>query len=267
MQNYDAVFKESFTLFKDKSLRFLGIESDARITEILSTEKREIQVDTEFSDLTFKTDKGFGLHIEEETNISKQDLYRFCGYQVDLAQRHGIDFETLVLTFSAPGVKQIETPTLVFRPWLVNLKERDADLLLEDLSDKVGRGEEISELDLVFLPMCSSRTKTTVELLGRGIALAARLPSRGQKIAGLMMVLSNRLVEEKELERIWGEFMDMTKLKVFQVAEKVGREQGIELGKEQTAISLLKEGMDIPFISKVTGLSPEALQKLASKAS
>ena len=169
MQNYDAVFKDSFSLFKDKSLRFLGIENDARITAILSTEKREIQV----------------------------------------------------------------------------------------LSGKVARGEEISELDLVFLPMCSSKTKTTVELLERGIALAARLPSSGQKIAGLMMVLSDKLVEEKELERIWEEFMDMTKLKVLQVAEKVGM--------KKAAIGMMREGIDIQLISKITGLSPEELQKLASK--
>ena len=279
MQNYDAVFKDSFTLFKDKTLRFLGIENDARITEILSTEKREVQVDTEFSDLTFKTDQGFGIHMEEELHLSRQDLYRFCGYHVDLSQRHGIDFVTVVLTFSAPAQTEIDTPTLAFRPWIVNLKERDADRLLEELSGKLARGEEISELDLVFLPVCGSKTKTTVELLERGIGLAARLPLRKEKIAGLMIALSNSLVEKEELKRIWEEFMDMAKLKVFQVAEEVGmekgmkkgmekgRKQGIEQNKEQTALSMMREGIDIPLISKITGLSPEALRKLASKAS
>jgi hypothetical protein len=158
---------------------------------------------------------------------------------------------------------------------------------LEELSGKIGRGEEISELDLVFLPLCKSETSTAAELLERGIGLAAQLPSKTDKVAGLMITLSDKLVEKEELKRIWGKFMDMRKLKVFQVAEEVAREQGMELGMEKgielgremereksfelgiekTAISLLKEGMNIPFISRVTGLSQEALQKLASKAS
>ncbi len=34
-QNYDAVFKDALTLFKDKTLAFLGVELDTKITEIL----------------------------------------------------------------------------------------------------------------------------------------------------------------------------------------------------------------------------------------
>jgi hypothetical protein len=43
-QNYDAVCKDSFTLFKNKTRAFLGVPSDARITEMPATEKREVQV-------------------------------------------------------------------------------------------------------------------------------------------------------------------------------------------------------------------------------
>ena len=129
----------------------------------------------------------------------------------------------------------------------------------EELSGKVARGEEISELDLVFLPMCGSKTKTTAELLEQGIRLAAQLPSRKEKIAGLMLTLTDKLVEKEELKKIREEFMDMTKLKVFQVAE--------EAAIEKMALAMMREGIAISLVSKVTGLSPEALQKLAAKAS
>ena len=234
MQNYDAVFKDSFTLFRNKSLRFLGIDSDARIIEVLSTEKRVVRVDTEFSDLTFLTDDGLGLHIEEETDIDRGDLYRFCGYQVDLTQRHGRDFHTVILTFKKPTVRKIVTQTLIFKPMIVDLSERDAGKVFERLRRQIADAEEVNELDLVFLPVCHSDTETVAQLLEKGVGLAAKLP-QATKIVGLMLMLSDRLVDKAELKRVWEEFMNYSKLKVFQVAEEIGEEKGIERGKLDTA--------------------------------
>ncbi|MDR2193397.1 MAG: hypothetical protein LBP19_02880 [Treponema sp.] len=275
IQNYDAVVKDSFTLFKNKTLSFLGIESDARITEILATEKREIQVDTEFSDLSFLTDKGYGIHIEEETDISRRDLYRFCGYQVDLSQKHGIDFVTVILTFKAAAQKKLETPTLLFCPWIVNLGERDADELLEKIRGKLERGEEINELELVFLPVCRSGKRSVEQLLEEGIKLALGTPSN-EKVAALMLMLTNRLVGAEELKRIWEEFKAMTKLKVLEVAEEVGMEKGMEKGMERgmekglqkgmerVARIALKKGMPLESIQELTGLSRERIAALSA---
>ncbi|GHU21860.1 hypothetical protein FACS1894172_14010 [Spirochaetia bacterium] len=44
--------------------------------------------------------------------ISRKELYRFCGYQIDMSQQHGIDFQTIILTFSPPHQREILTPTL-----------------------------------------------------------------------------------------------------------------------------------------------------------
>ncbi|MHC6202098.1 RpnC/YadD family protein [Breznakiellaceae bacterium SP9] len=280
MQNYDAVFKDSFTLFRNKSLRFLGIESDARIIEILSTEKREVRpVDTEFSDLTFlccqdgadPQKKGFGLHIEEETDIDRKDLYRFCGYHVDLALRHGRDFQTVILTFKKPTVRAIVTPTLTFKPVIIDLSQRNADEVYAALRQQIESGQEINELDLVFLPVCGSKTETVVGLLEKGVELAKRLPA-ASKIVGLMFMLSDRLVDKNELKRIWREFMDYTKLKVFQVAEEVGIEKGVEIGMgrgiekgvEKTAEKALRKGYSLEEIQDLTGLSLERIQELKS---
>jgi hypothetical protein len=273
MQNYDAVFKDSFTLFKNKTLRFLGVDSDARITEILSTEKREIQVDTEFSDLTFLTDKGFGFHIEEEIDISQKDLYRFCGYHVDLTQRHGIEFQTVILTFKKPTIRKIDTPTLIFQPFIVDLSERNADEVFEGLKQAIEGGKEINELDLVFLPVCRSETDTVVGLLEKGVRLAAKLPTN-KKIIGLMLTLTNQLVKSEELKRIWEEFMDYSKLKVIQVAEEIGMEkgmkkgiekgraEGIEKGKLEDARNFKLMGLPNDKIAQGTGLPIEKIEAL-----
>ena len=44
-----------------------------------------------------------------------------------------------------------------------------------------------------------------------------------------------------------------------------GIEQGIQQGIIKTAINLLDNGMDIEFISKVTGLSVQKIKELTKK--
>ena len=42
-----------------------------------------------------------------------------------------------------------------------------------------------------------------------------------------------------------------------------GMEKGIEKGKKELVMNMLKQGLDVPFISKVTGLSKEKIKKLS----
>ncbi|MHC6203567.1 RpnC/YadD family protein [Breznakiellaceae bacterium SP9] len=152
---------------------------------------------------------------------------------------------------------------------------------------QIESGQEINELDLVFLPVCGSKTETVVGLLEKGVELAKRLPA-ASKIVGLMFMLSDRLVDKNELKRIWREFMDYTKLKVFQVAEEVGEERGMEKGVEigmergveigmgkgveigmgkgieKTAEKALRKGYSLEEIQDLTGLSLERIQELKS---
>ena len=39
--------------------------------------------------------------------------------------------------------------------------------------------------------------------------------------------------------------------------------RGIEKGKKELVMNMLKQGLDVPFISKVTGLSKEKIKKLS----
>ena len=57
-QNYDPVFKEAMSLYKDKALDFLGLTDIAPITEPLQTESVEIEIKVAFRDWTFSTQDG-----------------------------------------------------------------------------------------------------------------------------------------------------------------------------------------------------------------
>ncbi|GHU50681.1 hypothetical protein FACS1894200_10290 [Spirochaetia bacterium] len=74
--------------------------------------------------------------------------------------------------------------------------------------------------------------------------LAKKLPA-ASKIVGLMLTLSDRLVDKDELKRIWREFVDYSKLKVLQVAEEVGEERGIEKGIEIGEERGIEKGIEI----------------------
>jgi len=72
--NYDAVFKDAMTLFKDKSLDFLGLDGIAPITEPLATETVIIEIKRESRDLVFGTQDGRGVNFESEVDLSLDDL-------------------------------------------------------------------------------------------------------------------------------------------------------------------------------------------------
>ena len=82
--NYDSVFKDAMVLYKDKSMEFFKMDGAIKITDPLRTESKEIRVSTEFSDLVFGLSNNKGLHLEEETDISRDDLLRFWGYNISL---------------------------------------------------------------------------------------------------------------------------------------------------------------------------------------
>ena len=249
--NYDAVFKDSFILYKDKSLDFIRWEDDAKITEILSTEKKEVRVETEFTDITFKTNKGYGLHMESEVDVSEADMLRFCGYSVDLWARHKIEFRTIVITTKKPRVKSVKGRTLQFTPIIVNLGRRNGDKIYKKLKKKIDAGEEVNELDLIFLPLCSSKTKSTYEMLVDCIGLAEQIAddeTNREKMVAQMLILTNKYVDEERINKLWREFSAVIKLKVLKVAESVGRKEGREEGREELfgiLENLQSEGMSL----------------------
>ena len=112
-QNYDLAFKESFSIFENKTLDFLGLNLP-KITEFLETEFVDLETHDNFLDLTFRLEDGSILHIEEETHLTEEDLMRFAHYDLWLYQRFKATIRTIVLTPSSgsPGTKTLDTGTI-----------------------------------------------------------------------------------------------------------------------------------------------------------
>ena len=255
-QNYDAVFKDAISLFKDKALDFLGLDGSMRILEALRTEKREVEVKTEFCDMTFRLSDNTGLLLEQEVDLSYDDLLRFCGYTVDLMREYKCEFFTLVLVNKAPAIASIDIAGLKFSPQIVVCGEKDGDVVLDRLKAQAESGLPINELELVYLPLFGSKRHNPTEMFGEALKVAKVLNvdyAQREKIVALLITVSNKLVDKNILSLAWEE-MRMMGLKVLEVA--------VEKGVEKVALSMLKDGLSLELICKYTGLSRERVEEL-----
>ena len=91
--NYDFVFKDSFSLFKGDIADFLEVELPG-IASYLETEFSEIETNAERMDLNFMLEDGSILHLEEEVEVSVDDLIRFASYDLKLYNRYRINISS-----------------------------------------------------------------------------------------------------------------------------------------------------------------------------
>ncbi len=242
-QNYDLAFKESFSIFENKTLDFLGLDLP-KITKFLETEFAELETHDNFMDLNFRLEDGSILHIEEETHLSEGDLVRYAHYDLRLYDRYKAMIHTVVLTPSSgsPGTKSLDTGTIQYTIQQIIFKGRNADELLEKIRNALEKGQPINELELIFLPLMQSRLPKN-ELLLETIKLEKQLPERDirTKVLGLTLVVSNRIVDKKLFDEIWEE---VRMLKIMQYAEEKGIEKGIEKGREEGIEIGLEKGRE-----------------------
>ena len=244
-QNYDAVFKDAVSMFKDKSLDFFGLPKEITITEPLKTETKEITVKSEFADLTFKMSNGKGLHLESEAALSKEDLFRFCHYHIDLIQVCGFDFTTIIFVKDLHKQTALNYEMLKFNPIMINCAEFDADQILAKLKDQAEKSEPINELELIYLPLFKSEKYSPVKLLTESIRLinaSAMTDSVKLKVSALALVLSNKLVDANKLEELWKE-LKMMRLKIIDYAIEQGIKEGIAEGVERGMAEGVERGI------------------------
>jgi predicted transposase/invertase (TIGR01784 family) len=233
--NYDTVFKEAMVLFKDKSLDFLGLHGIAPIDEPLKTENVQIEINTEFLDLTFGLKDGRGVHFEEEVDLSRDDMLRFGTYHLGLSRVYKREFITVVFVKNPTSIKDINTEQLVFKPIIVQCSKIDADTMLKRIKNCINNNESVNELEIIYLPLFHSSQYTPTELFKESIALIKRLQieeSRRHKIFALLLVLAGKVVDKSQLEETWEELRLMGNA-ILEYAEARGMAAGIAIGRTE----------------------------------
>jgi hypothetical protein len=282
--NYDAVFKDALTLFKDKTLDFLGLHDIPPITEPLSTEVINIEVNKKILDLVFGLKDNSGLHIEEEVDLSNDDLLRFGSYHLNLCRAHKREFITVIFVKNPTRVSKLNTRQLSFEPIIVQCSQYNADEILVKLKKAVASGEPLNELELIYLPLFKSIYYTPTELFVESAKLIAKIQAVDtlkQKIGALLIALSNKIVDEAILEKYLEEVKQMGNV-ILDLFERVGEERGLKLGEErglklgvaiaeerrlreeaEMVLKMLNKGYSTPEILEITGISQERLNQIA----
>ena len=233
--NIDAVFKESLTIFKDKTLDFLGITGIPPITELLGAEGIQIELKWDSGDLVFGTSDRRGLNLEEEVALSRDDLLRFCGYNTSLSRMHNREFITVIFVKTPTNLTGIETEQLSFRPLIVQCSKIDGDAVLAKLKKAVAEKRPINELEAIFLPLFHSKKLSLTQLFVESKKLIQAMEAddkRKHKILALLITLAGKEVDKEQLDVALEEVMVMGNA-FIEFFEERGEKRGIKLGEER----------------------------------
>jgi len=259
-RNYDPVFKEALVLFKDKTLDFLGLTNIAPIGESLSTETVDVEISWEFKDLAFATQDGKGIHFEEEVALSRDDLLRFCGYNISLERVHGRKFITVVFVKNHATITELKSEQIQFKPIIVQCTQIDADAMLSRLKKDIADGKPVNELELVYLPLFNSTKYSPTQLFKESTDLIRALQVddiRKRKIYALSILLAIKVVDQSQLEEALKEASIMGNV-ILETAEKIGADRQ----KEIFARKLLKKGFDSLEVVDLVDISVEQVREL-----
>jgi hypothetical protein len=223
--NYDFVFKDSFSLFKNDIGDFLKVELPG-IDSYLETEFAEIETSADRMDLNFKLEDGSILHLEEEIEVSVDDLIRFASYDLKLYNRYRDRIRTIILCIKGyPAAEAaFNAGSLGYNTTVVNMSDKDGKEKLKELREKIEKGEEINYLELIFLPLMSSdqdmvkRVKETIELEDK---LDADQKFKNN-LAALTIVLCDKFLSSENMIELW---RDRKMVKFFKYVEDQGKNE------------------------------------------
>ena len=278
LHNQDKVLKESFTLFKGRSLAFLDNELSGEVTEILGTEITETVTKKAHVDNALRLSTNNGVHHEWEAHVSEDDMMRFGSTNLDLSRMHKIPFTTVIITTQKPTKPTYKNPTVAITPKIICLKDRDADKVLAEIDRKLNAGEHdsINELELIYLPLYGSLSgKTTANLLDIAVKLTPKVvkedKQKKNKLHNLLILLTSTFVSDEELSKILEDNMrileDSPAVRVLEdrgVRKGIqqGIQQGILQGNEETAKIMLQDGEDYSKIERFSRLTMDRILEL-----
>jgi uncharacterized protein YuzE len=264
--NYDFVFKDSFNLFKDNIADFLKVDLPG-IVSYLETEFTEIETNAEKMDLNFTLEDGSILHLEEEIEISVDDLIRFASYDLKLYNRYRDRIRTIILCIKGYPVPKANLicGSLDYNANVVNMTDKNGKKKFKELKEKIENKEQINYLDLIFLPLMNS-DETMAKRVKKTIGLEEKLEvdqNIKNKIVALTIVLSDKFLNNQDISELWGEYK---MVKFFKYVE----EQGEEQGERKLFKKLVKgnfEGSDEAIFELIDQVNISKIEELSQKIS
>ena len=245
----DAVMKSALSTFSQSAVDFFGIKK--KIIAPSSTEIKNIEINTNYTDYTFYTEDGNYLHFEFQTTNKENDMRRFLFYDASLVYRDRRKIDTIVVYSSE--IENVNTfldaGSIKYSAKAFYMKDMDGDSTFEKIKEKVEKGcclNDSEMLSLTLVPLMNS-TKSKSERAADGIKLADKIKDSENKLQCLSMLyaLLDKFGDEDIKKNIW-EVFNMTEIGrlIMEEGIKKGKEEGIKEGKEAGVKEGKKEGKE-----------------------
>ena len=240
----DISYKKAFSIFRNKILDFLGLDLP-KIKTVLTPEAAEIKVTKNIMDMVFMLEDGSILHIEPEIDLSQKDTLRFLRYDIELYAEHGAKINTIVISDKKVKTEntKIEGGCFDYCLKYIDMSQLNADEKIEEVKEKIQRGEKINELELIFLPMMKSEKEKGL-LVEELIEIEKKLDIEWEKKEQMVittLVLSNKLISEEYYHKILEE---IRMIGVIEYGLQKAREEGMEKGIEKGMARGIEKGIE-----------------------
>ena len=266
----DILMKCMAENFKDKTLAFFGLKT-ARIAGLSPTALPAIEARETRTDVVFLLEDDTLLHLEFQTTVSKEDLKRFLLYDARIASREEqariINTAVIYSGNIEQAPEMLDCGSIFYRVTNVYMKDYDGDEEYKRLRKKIETEDLLDDeylMKLVFLPLMKSKEKIEEKAV-QSLELARRLKDDRQRVfamSGIIVVTDKHLSDEYKKRLL--EVLQMTQIEqwIREEGRKEGRKEGREEGKKEIARTALKEGADVEFVVKITGLDKQTVLKL-----
>jgi hypothetical protein len=148
-----------------------------------------------------------------------------------------MSFRLFIFTNHKQTVTQYISPSILFTPTIINLGERDGDALLKKLESQIAAGEPVNALEVIYLPLYRSATKSVKEMTLEVVRMAPKVTAeqdKREKIILLTALVVNKFLNSGDYREIWEAVRMIYKDDKFLQAI-------IEVSQEEERVKLQKE--------------------------
>ncbi|MBF0102919.1 MAG: hypothetical protein HQK77_18645 [Desulfobacterales bacterium] len=234
-QNYDFILKWMTELLRGETLEVIGLKT-GKIKEVFTFEPVDIAVTSGRVDIMIKDDKGKLYHIEEQRDLSKEDLYRFAAYHFMGAKQYNNKLTDVIIASGnvyagKDGKKRIRTPSGTYRPIVIDLSERNGLKTLNRIREEIRSDNLSSLMELVFVPLYGKETGLERSQLAEEVILLEKdLYQQGKlsvRLLAATFIIVNKMIDKNKLNDLWEE---IKMVDILELAREKGLEEGIEKG-------------------------------------
>ena len=208
----------------------------------------------------------------QSTPPTDEDIKRFFQYVSSMRILKNNKVELYIIcTEKVPYTKKefVIKDDCVYTMHVISLKNREATEILKNVEDKIENKEEVSDSDIAALQLIAftNHSKPTLDLLIKANELIEKMDiEKNEKdaIQYILDVLSANMLEEDDRTK-YNEVTTMMINPRDEYLYQKGKKEGIEEGMKnilKTAENLLKDGMSVEKVCKMTGLTKEEVEKI-----